>query len=162
MKKPTSEELEILHLEDKKIYMTEKSIKEKFMTEHIPFFAKLIKVNPNKLRLYAFEFPVKTAKDGIKKADILLEVDEGGSPMENKMFVLEFKSKKVDYQSAVAQVLRYSDIIQKQLYRKLRVTPFVVAKGYSEAELKLAKDNKVIPVLYDHKTSYLQIVKWVN
>lgn len=159
-KKPTQEELDAIQAEkDRKVYMTEKRIKAKFMSEHIPLFAKLTGVDTEKLRLYAFEFPVKTEKDGKKFADILLEIDEGGSPMENKMFVLEFKSKKVDYQSAVAQVLRYSDIVQKQLYRKLRVTPFVIAKGYSDAELKLAKENKVIPVLYDHKGGHLQIVK---
>ena len=155
-KNPTYEELEAE--KDRKIYMTETRIKNKFMDAHIPHFAELIDAPPEKLRIYAFEFPVRTNKDGVKKADILLEIDEG-SPMDNKMFVLEFKSKKVDYQSAVAQVLRYSDVIQKQLYRKKRVTPFVVATGFSEAELKLAKENKVIPVLYDHKGGHLQIVK---
>ncbi len=152
---------EITETENKKalhkIRATEKNIKMKFMREHLPIFADMIKADAKKLRLYAFELPVRTESDGTKYADVVLEIDDGGIPQENKMFVLEFKRKKVDSQSAVAQVLRYSDVIKKQLYRKKRVTPFVVATGYSEAELKLAKEQKVIPVRYDHKTGKMEI-----
>lgn len=144
--------------EDKKIYMTEKRIKEKFIQKQIPKFAQLIDVNPEMLRLYCFEFPVRTNSDGTKYADIVLELMENDVWSYNKLFVLEFKSKKVDYQSAVSQVLRYSDIIQKQLYRKKRVTPFILAPGYSEHELSMAKKHKVIPVQYDHKSGYMKIV----
>lgn len=159
-KKFTLEELEAQRTEeDRKIYMTEKRIKQKFMSKHVPQFAKIIKVDPDKLRIYAIEFPVRTNKDGIKYADILIEVDDEKSPMGNKMFVLEFKSKKADYQSAVAQVIRYSDIIQKQLYRKKRVTPFVIATDYSESELDLAKKNKVIPIRYDHNSGFMNLIK---
>lgn len=146
--------------EDRKIYMTERRIKLKFMDEHLPHFAQLIDVDPEKLRVYAYEFPIRTNKDGVKSADILLEIEEENiTPMANKMLVLEFKSKKVDYQSAVVQVLRYSELAQKQLYRHKRVLPFVVATGFSEHELKLAKENKVVPVQYDHKTGHMRIIK---
>ena len=118
-------------------------IKKQFVKEHIPIFANLIKVDREKLRLYAIELPVKTNKDGTKKADIILEIVEDGDLFNknNKLLVLEFKSKKVDYQSAVAQVLRYSDVLRKQLWRKKRVTPFVVSTGYSEAEIKLIVED---------------------
>jgi hypothetical protein len=160
MAKLTWEELEAqAREEERKLYMTENRIKQKFISKHIKDFAKLIKADEEKTRLYAFEFPVRTNNDGTKYADVLLEIDDGETSMDNKMFVLEFKSKKVDYQSAVAQVMRYSDIIQKALYRKKRVTPFVVAPDFSEHELQLAKENKVVPVQYDHDSGIMRLIK---
>lgn len=144
--------------QEKKIYMTEKRIKQKFMREHMEKFGELMDLeNPKKMRLYAFEFPVRTT-DGEKYADVLLENDIENTPMKNQMWVLEFKSKKVDYQSAVAQVLRYADTIQKQLYRHNPVIPIVVAPDFSNHELLLAKKLNVTPVIYEHKTGYMKII----
>ena len=135
--------------------MQEKAIKERFIDDHLEEFGSLIRCT--NLRLYMMEMPVRT-EDGIRYADIVLEMDTEPTPMENKAFVLEFKKDKVDYQSAVAQVLRYSNDLQKQLYRKKRVTPFIVAPDFSKHELKLAKELKVIPVQYDWKTGMMRVV----
>lgn len=137
--------------------MDEKEIKYMFIDNHLKNFEALIKAV--KLRVYAIEIPVYTNSDGIKYADIVLEMDENTCPQDNKAFVLEFKKDKIDYHSAVAQVLRYSDVLQKQLYRKYRITPFIVAPEFSEHELKLAKEMKVLPVQYCWNTGIMKIVK---
>jgi len=137
--------------------MDEKEIKYCFIDNHLRNFEELIK--GIKLRVYAIELPVFTNSDGTKYADIILEMDEHNCPQDNKAFVLEFKKDKIDYHSAVAQVLRYSDVLQKQLYRKNRITPFIIAPEFSEHELKLAKETKVIPVQYCCKTGHMKIVK---
>jgi len=137
--------------------MTEKEIKNKFIDNHLRNFATMLKIDENKLRLYAIEIPIRTNNDGTKYADIVLEIDEHSCPQENKAFILEFKKDKIDYHSAVAQILRYSDLLQKQLYRKNRITPFIIAPEFSEHELKLAKENKVIPVQYCWETGYMKI-----
>ena len=137
--------------------MDEKEIKYMFIDNHLKNFEALIKAV--KLRVYAIEIPVYTDNDGIKYADIVLEMDENVCPQDNKAFVLEFKKDKVDYHSAVAQVLRYSDVLQKQLYRKHRITPFIIAPEFSEHELKLAKEMKVLSVQYCCKTGHMKIVK---
>lgn len=124
--------------------MTEKEIKIHFARQLIPIFGSLINKN---LRLYSLEFPVRT-NDGVKYADMIVEVDEHKTPMNNKMFVLEFKKNKVDY-GTVEQVLRYGIFIQKQLYRKKKVTSFIVGPEFSNWEIKMCKDNKVFPLQLD-------------
>lgn len=152
---------EEINQEEVKLYMTEKRIKKKFVEEHLPVFAKMINVDEKKLRLYSLEFPTKTDKDGTKYADVVLEIIENGElySKDNKLLVLEFKRKKVDYQSAVAQVLRYSDVIQKQLRRTKRVLPFVIADDFSEHETKLAKEHNVVLARYSHKSGIMEMVK---
>ncbi len=136
--------------------LLEKDIKKIFYSSHIPSFERLIE--SHNLRLYAIELPVITSEDGTKYADIVLEVDDVRYSKDNELMVLEFKKDKVDHQSAVAQVLRYADVIQKQLYRRKKVRPFVIAPLYSEHEIKLANAHNVTCVQYDYLNGTFKIM----
>lgn len=125
--------------------MTEKEIKLKFVNDYLNDFEKLLKVK--NLRLYALEFPIKTT-DGIKYADIVLEIKENESPMNNKIIILEWKKGLIDT-GVVDQVLRYSEYVRKQLYRKKRASSFICGEEFSKWERNIAKENKVFCLQYD-------------
>lgn len=134
--------------------ISEKDIKINFINNSLNTFKNLLKV-PN-LRLYSMEFPVRT-KDGIKYADIILEIIyEGRKNIDNPLIVIEFKRDKIDL-GVVEQVLRYSKFIQLQLYRTKRVTRFIAGPSFSKFELDMAKDNEVHCLQFDLKGN-LQIV----
>jgi hypothetical protein len=103
--------------------------------------------NIPKLRLYMAEMPIFT-KDGTKSADIVL-ISETENMHNCQFYILEFKKDKVDFQSATAQVIRYADMLKKQLYLTKRVLPFVIAPDFSEAERKLAASLNVTLNCYD-------------
>jgi hypothetical protein len=126
--------------------ISEKEIKTIFIEKHLQNFADAFSFK--NLRLYMAEMPIFT-KDGEKYADIVLEEDEHKIWQDNKLKILEFKKGPDSFQSGVAQVLKYSDVLQKQLYRKQKVESFVVAPGFSNAEIKLASEHDVRLVSYD-------------
>ena len=126
--------------------MLESDIKKIFHQNHIPSFAKFMEKEG--LRLYGKEFPIKTS-DGEKYIDILLHIQESVYRLSDYMMVLEFKNDKVDYQSAVAQTLRYMDHVQARMYCKT-VEGCVVAPDFSHAEIKLANDYGIKCIQYDH------------
>jgi hypothetical protein len=130
--------------------MTEKEYTEEFYTKGLPVFQAAFGLHP--VRLYMIEFPIST-EDGDKSADIVLEeciVDCLAPDRKyNPIYVCEFKREKVDYHSASAQVLRYSEQIRKQLYRKTG-HPMVIAPDFAESEIKLANENGVILIRYDN------------
>ena len=123
--------------------MTEKEIKIKFIEDHLDGFKKLVGLD--NIRLYMMEFPVRTP-DGTKKIDILLESEVGRKP-DNPLLVLEFKKDPIDI-GVCEQVLRYSEYVKMQLYRKKRATPFILGPDFSKWELKIAKDNNVFCIQY--------------
>jgi len=126
--------------------LLEKDIKSIFCKNHIPNFARFM--DKDGLRLYSKEFPIKTS-DGEKYIDILLHIQESVYRLSDYMMVLEFKNDKVDYQSAVAQILRYIDHVRTRMYCKT-VDGCVVAPDFSYAEVRLANNYGIKCIQYDH------------
>lgn len=126
--------------------MLESDVKRIFCQSHIPEFAKF--TEKGGLRLYGKEFPIKTG-DGEKYIDVLLHIQESVYRLSEYMMVLEFKNDKVDYQSAVAQTLRYIDHVHTRMYCKT-VEGCVIAPDFSYAEIRLANDYGISCIQYDH------------
>lgn len=127
--------------------MTEKDIKLKFVGDDFLEVQKLFE--DHRLRLYSFELPVFTS-DGRKYADVILEIDEGGPPMSNQMFVLEFKKGEVDV-GAAEQVERYRVFLQKQLYRDKEIKAYVVGQSFQKFEIEVCKKFGQGCIQYDVK-----------
>jgi len=126
--------------------MREKEIQYRFVEEWMPQLRNLLGDN---LRLYSFEFPVRT-KDGTKYADLVFELDENENPYKNKMVVLELKKDKVD-SGVVEQVLRYSRFTGLQLYRKKKVSSIIAGPSFSQWEISMCREHGVFPLQYDLK-----------
>lgn len=124
--------------------MKEREIQLKFAEDWMDELKKLFGEN---LRLYAFEFPIKT-NDGIKYADLVFELTDSKTPMDNKMIIIELKRDKIDI-GAVDQVLRYSNFAKRQLYRKKKITSVIAGPDFSKWEIQTCKDNGVFPLQYD-------------
>lgn len=131
--------------------LTEKEIKEKFMDD-IEIFSELVGLPT---RIYSIEFPIRT-EDGTKKADLVLEVDNEELNSNKKMMVLEFKRGFID-NGAASQVRRYSDNVGLQLYRKKKVTSFIVGSEFSDHEIKMCRELNVFPLQYDYKSSSMRL-----
>ncbi len=123
----------------------EKKLKDDFY-DMVPTFGKMI--GYDKLRVYCMEFPTRSG-DKTLFADMVLENESHECPMDNDLFVLEFKDKEILH-SALDQLNLYCDIIPKQLYRKGAVIGVLVSsKGFSEWELSEAKKQGRLCVLFD-------------
>lgn len=123
----------------------EKKLKEDFY-DLVPDFGKML--GCDSMLVYCMEFPTHTG-DKTLYADMLLENDIHDCPMDNDLFILEFKDKEILH-SALDQLNLYCDIVPKQLYRKGLTTGILVSsKGFSEWELVEAKKQGRLCVLFD-------------
>lgn len=126
--------------------MREKEIQYRFVEEWMPQLKFLL---GDSLRLYSFEFPVRTT-DGTKYADLVFELDENDKPFDNKMMIIELKKDKVD-SGVVEQVLRYSKFTGLQLYRKKKVSSIIAGPDFSKWEIRMCREHGVFPLQYDLK-----------
>ena len=115
--------------------MNEKEIKIKFVSDWLGNFQQVMKL-PS-VRLYAMEFPIKHGKEEYR-VDILLEEDEFPIPMDNQLFVLEFKKDKI-FHSALDQLNLYCETVGKKLYRKKEVIGMLAAPEFSTWEQQEAE-----------------------
>jgi hypothetical protein len=133
--------------------LKERDVVDRFINQHFHLFSAI--VGEEKLRIYALEFPVKT-NDGLKKADVVIEVDDENSMYNRKMMVLEFKKDFID-NGAASQVRRYSDTVGLQLYRKKKITSFIVGSDFSKHEINMCRELNVFPLQYDVKSGSMRI-----
>ena len=125
----------------------EKDIVKDFCVNKVGYFSELIGLD---FRVYGIELPIKT-NDGVKYADVILEVVDDSGFREKKLYVLEFKKDKIDYHSVISQVQRYCHFIVKQLYKNTPARPVLVAPEFSRWELRNALKAGVFCVQLDTK-----------
>jgi len=118
--------------------MREKELKNNFIIE-IPLLEEFFN---DKIRLYNIEFPVRT-DDGKRFVDMILIGKE-------KLYIIEFKSKKIDY-GAVEQLRRYMSFVDKQLYRETKSIGLVIAPEFSKFEEQECFSNDIYPIIYSGK-----------
>jgi len=123
--------------------LKEKDIKWMFVLEWLGNFEKLIN---SPIRLYSMEFPVIYGKEEYS-ADILLEVPDT-IPMDNQLYVLEFKRNKILH-SALDQLNLYCSVIGKKLYRKKEVIGILAAPDFSDWEAEECKRQKRFCLQYN-------------
>ena len=125
--------------------MKEKEIQNKFIADWEDNLRDLLKLKD--LRLYAIELNIKT-DDGVKRADLVYEIDKHDCPMDNPMFVVELKKDKIDV-GVCEQVSRYAHFLKLQLYRKSIVKSVIAAPSFSNWELKTCKEQGIYPLQFD-------------
>lgn len=129
------------------INTTEKQLKENFMEHYFDAFKKLVG-QPN-LRIYGIETPLRT-KDGIKKADIILIIENGELFYDQKMIVMEWKKTAIDY-GPIDQLHMYVEYTKKQFYRTKPVSGFLVAPRFSNHEINQCKKYGYHALQFDEK-----------
>ena len=125
--------------------MTEWEIKRKFASENLEEFKNIF--NLDSISLYALEFPIVFGKENYK-IDMLLEEPISKIPMENQLFVLEFKKDKI-FHSALDQLNLYCTAVVKKLYRKKEAVGILAAPYFSDWEIQECKRQDRFCLQYD-------------
>lgn len=124
------------------------TIRYNLITKDFKKFNSLLKRN---YRIYAIELPLFTL-DGKKYADLVLEDEK-----KNTITIVEFKSDTVDY-GIGEQITRYINAAHKQVWRsKDKIKGIIIGPDFSEHEIQMCKEFKIVPIQYDYKMGHLRI-----
>lgn len=128
--------------------MNERSIVKEF-AEH--WFDNFKSITSPLMRVYCFEYPITHGNENYR-ADILLEEETSTIPMENQLYIIEFKKNKILH-SALDQLNLYVSTITQRLYRKKEAIGILAAPDFSKWEVEECERSGRLCLQYNLKGS---------
>jgi hypothetical protein len=113
-------------------------------------------INSPKLRVYAYEFPIKNNNES-GNIDMILENHiYGNNTLQNPLILLEFKRNHIKY-GAVDQLNFYKKEIAQKLHRK-EILLWIVTQSFSVHEISEASKNNIRCLQIDTKGIFFKFL----